>query len=120
MLIHLNKSKIFTVHPARRFAKEYCVPQTLWTEIWKRYILNAYDVSELCEYYLIKSKKEINGESMRRWIFMTYVYSKANDALKKGTAVVRSEFFGDQETLVLKELTKNIRFSKAISTKNIV
>ncbi len=39
MIIHLNKSKIFTVEPAKRFAKEFNVPDKVWLEIWLRYKL---------------------------------------------------------------------------------
>lgn len=122
MIIHLNKSKLFKVEPGVRFGREYNVDHKLWNEIWKRYkfLDYPYTTQELCEYFLIRTKREIKPESIRRWILMTEIYSKAQPVMKHGAQTVVSSFFNEYESDVIFELTRNMRFSQAKDSRNIV
>ena len=111
MIIHLNKSKLFTVEPAIRFGREFGVDNKIWLEIWLRYKLMDYNVSELCEYTHIKIGRRPSRKSIRRWIIRTELYSMARDVLKLGGTTVTSSYFGQYENEVIKELTRGMRFS---------
>ena len=94
MLIHLNKSKLFTEDPAIRFAKSYSLEEDTWKELWKRYKLMDYSVSDLCEYMKIKTGQEIIDMSMRRWLMRAEIYLRAKPFIEKGATTVTTEFFG--------------------------
>jgi len=111
MIIHLTKSELFTELPENRFSKEYLVAPQVWTEIWRRYALMEYSPKELCEYFQIKTGKKIAIKSMKRWIWRTEVYCRANHLMKSGVRVVVSEFFGEFEEPLMRELLKNLKSS---------
>jgi hypothetical protein len=120
MIIDLSKSKLFTVHPDDRFAREYQVPKGVWTELWKRYKLMGYDVPELCEYFLIKTKIRASHRNINRWIVRTELYNIGSPVLKMGATKVNSEIFGFFEEIVLYEFTKHLRFSGTKNSKAII
>lgn len=120
MLIHLTKSKLFTIAPEVRFAKEYQLPQELWRELWKRHSFHDYTLRDLCDYFEIKTRRKTSPQAMQRWLWRTYVYMKANGAMKKGCEVVSSDFFGTFEVDVIRETTKNIRSSVNASPKILI
>lgn len=117
MIIHLHKSTLFTQDPDVRFAKEYRLPKGLWTEMWKRYQLWSYQPSELQEYYYIKTGRHITISSISRWLWRSRIYSQVRPLMKKGVQTVVSDFFGDNEMLVVKELLKNIKTSVSNDSK---
>lgn len=111
MIIHLTKSKLFTIDPAIRFAKEYAVDQKLWNELWKRYGLLEYDTEGLCGYFQYKTGRKANTRSIRRWLIRTEIYCRAQHVIGMGVQVVDSAYFGKFEDDLLDELTKSMRFS---------
>lgn len=111
MIINISNSKLFTVDPAERFAKECGHSEELWREIWRRHKLLAYTIEELCDYYHIKTKKEVRPKSLQRWLWRTEIYHMAYPALKRGARTVVSDYFGEHEWDVIRELTKNLKSS---------
>lgn len=109
MIINLRKSKLFTTHPAQRFADEYQVSEKIWNEIWKRYSILDYSPAELCEYYYIKVGTPIDRQSISKWIFRTKVYMLTKDVMKEGVITVNSSFFGEMEQKVINEITRHLR-----------
>lgn len=120
MLIKLHESKLFTVDPAIRFAKEYDVEPKIWRQMWKRYCLQEYDMDGLCGYFFYKTGRRPNRESIKRWLIRTEIFSKANHVIRMGTRVVDSEYFGKHEQDLIKELTRNMLFSQAKDSRTIV
>lgn len=120
MLIHINKSKLFTVDPAIRFGKEFNVNHDVWKELWRRYKLLSYTVPELVEYLQIKTGRQTNNKTIKRWIVRTEIYGATKTARDKGATTVVSSYFNELEQEVLKELTKGMRFSGTKKPNNIV
>lgn len=120
MIIHLDKSKLFTVDPSIRFANEYGVSVKTWPEIWRRYKLLEYTVSELREYIHIYCGKKIQEKSICRWIFRQEVYLIAYQILKKGAITVSSEIFNKYEAEVIKELLKHMKNGDSKTAKSLL
>lgn len=116
MVIRLTKSKLFTEEPDIRFCKEYNLPKGFWTDMWRRYALLDYSLKDLCDFYEIKSGRTTTGQSMKRWINRTEVYCRAQDAIRKGAEVAMSEYFGEFEDFVIKEIVRQMRSS--VNDKN--
>lgn len=111
MIINLKKSELFTVHPDKRFSRKYEVKAGTWTDLWKRYKLLGYTFLEMRDLYRAKTGKDTDARTMKRWVFRTEVYSKANPLIEKGAESVVSSFFGEFEWALIEELTKNIKSS---------
>ena len=111
MIIKITQSDLFCVDPSIRFANEYKVDKELWKEIWRRYTILDYSIEEMMDYFELKAKRQISRKGMKRWILRTKVYSKTKPVLDKGCEAVTSEFFGDIEWFVLKEVLKNLKSS---------
>lgn len=109
MIINLSKSKLFTTHPAQRFADEYKVSEKIWNEIWKRHAVLDYSPKELCEFYYIKVGTPIDRQSMSKWLFRSRIYSMTRDVMKEGVKSVNSSFFGEMEEKVINEITRHLR-----------
>lgn len=120
MIIHLPKSDLFTIEPAKRFAKEYGVPEEVWIHIWLRHKIYDFTFNELHDYTLFKCKRQVSRKSLRRWILRTEVYSRARDVTKLGGTTVVSSYFGELEDFVLKELLKQMRFGGSKSSRTII
>jgi hypothetical protein len=120
MIIYITKSKLFTVDPAIRFAKEYNCDVKLWNEMWRRHTLLQYTNKELCEYFYLKTQRQPKPKSIRRWIVRTEIYCLANHALRMGARVVQSEYFRDFEKDVIKELVQNMRFNGKQSNRSLL
>jgi len=120
MIIDLLKSKLFTVEPAKRFAKEFNVSEDIWIKCWLKYKVLELSTEDLCEYIHIKTNRKPSKDSVRRWIARTEVYSRAREAFKLGASNVTSEFFGDYEDYVLSELLKGLKSSARHIPKSIV
>lgn len=120
MIIYLPKSDLFTVEPAKRFAKEYTVPEEVWLNIWIKHKIYDFEFKELYEYAIFKCGKTISKKSLRRWILRTEVYSRARDVTKLGGTTVTSSYFGELEGFVLKELLKQMRFSGSKNSRSII
>ena len=111
MIIAIQKSELFTVDPDIRFCRKYKVPQGTWRELWKRYKLLQYTNDELSEYFLIKTKRNISNQNIKRWLLRTEIYLRIEPIAKMGCEIVLSEYFGDLEWVVIEEITKNIKSS---------
>lgn len=120
MLIKLDKSKLFTIEPAIRFAKEFGVGEDIWIKCWLKYKVLGLSVPELCEYVHLKTGRKPSYNSINRWIVRTEIYSLAKEVTKQGVNTVRSEYFDIYEENVLKELVRNSNFSVKMENKNIV
>jgi hypothetical protein len=120
MIIHLTKSKLFNTDPDVRFSQEYELPLGIWKELWRRYKLMNYSTSELCEYYKIKTKKEINNRVINRWVRRSEIYMIARQFTNKGAETVVSSVFGDYEQEVLDELLKQMRWGGKGDSNSIV
>lgn len=120
MIIHLTKSELFTEPPEDRFAREYDLPPQVWTELWRRYMLLEYTYDELQEYFELKTKKKIGSKALRRWIWRTQVYCRANHVMRAGVEVVVSNFFGEYEERLIRELLKNVKNSVQAKPKILI
>lgn len=120
MIIKLLESKLFTVDPAVRFAKEYNVSPKLWNEIWKRYTLMQYDYDGICGYFQYKTGRKPNVKSFRRWILRTELYCRAQHIILMGVRVVDSSYFREFEQPLLLELTRSMRFSGEKNSRSIL
>lgn len=120
MIIHLTKSKLFTVDPSKRFAKEFNVPENVWSECWLKYKLYKFSREDLRNYVEYKIGRKPSSASIDRWVVRTEIYSIARKAFKMDARVVQSYFFGEYEQAVLKELLKNMRASVTKSSRSIV
>ena len=120
MIIYLLKSKLFTIDPAQRFAKEYDVKPKLWNEVWRRHTLLQYSNSELCEFIRIKTGRKPKNGSVKRWIIRTEIYCLANHAMRMGVRVVQSEYFGKFEQDVIDELTRNMKYMGKLDSRSLV
>lgn len=113
MIITIIKSKLFTIDPKHRFAKEYDCDPFIWEQLWRRYKLLEYDIDGLCGYFVIKTGKKPTPTSIRRWILRAELYHRAQFALQKGIQAVDSSFFGEFEDDVIKEATRHMKFGES-------
>lgn len=120
MIIYLLKSDLFTIEPAKRFAKEYQVSQDIWIQIWMKHKIYDFEFKELYEYAHFKLGRPIGKKALRRWILRTEIYSKAHDVVKVGGTTVVSSYFGSLEPVVLKELLRQMRYGVSKSSKSLV
>lgn len=120
MIIYLEKSKLFTVHPAVRFALIYKCHQNVWKEVWRRHKQNQYDLDGLCGYLYYKTDVKLDKDLMRRWMWRQEIYDRAHAVSKLGVRVVQSEFFAEYEEDVIDELTRSMRFREAVNSRSIV
>lgn len=109
MIIKIQESKVFTVNPAKRFADVYKISGDIYDELWRRYRMLEYSIPELCELFYIKVGRPINKMSMDRWMFRGRIYTRAQEAIKKGALGVDSSFFGDLEERLVNELFDHVR-----------
>lgn len=116
MIIKVRHSQLFTTDPAIRFADEYKVSVDIYKDLWKRYRILDYTISELCEVFYIKVGRPIKDRTMREWIFRGRVYSKVADKIKEGAEAINSEIFEELEQKVLNDL---FRHMKSGSTKSL-
>lgn len=119
MLIKLHASTLFTEDTAIRFAQQYQVSPKMWNEIWKRH-LDGYDSESLAGYFIYKSKKNIDIRSLRRWLILTEIYCQANMVMQMGVRVVKSEFFGEHEPFLLKEILRNMKASSTQDSRIVL
>ncbi len=120
MIVHLSSSDLFVVEPAKRFAKEYSVPEEVWIKIWLKHKVYDFEFNELHEYTEFKCKRQISRKSLRRWLLRTEVYSRARDVMKLGGTTVVSSYFGELEQFVLNELLKQMRFGVSKNSRSII
>lgn len=120
MIINITKSKIFTLSPDKRFSKEYALPQGVWIEIWKRYMLLAYSNEDLRDYLFIKYARNLQRSSMNRWLTRGKVYETCKPLIKKGVVHVNTEIFGNSEDFVIKELIKPLQNGASVKSKSII
>lgn len=119
MLIKLHTSTMFTVDTAVRFAQQYNCSKTLWNEIWKR-ALSGYDEYALAGYFMYKMNKRIKARVIKDWLIKTEIYCKANHVMLMGVRVVHSEYFGELEAYVLKEVLRNMKSSRTQESRIMV
>lgn len=120
MIIHLMKSRMFTVDPADRFAGEYGVSPKVWKEMWRRYKLLEYTPPELAAYFHFTVGSRISTKAVNRWILRTEIYCRSQVVTQKGVRVVKSEYFKEFEEEVIKEITKHLRSGDAQSSRILV
>lgn len=120
MIIHLKGSIIFTTEPAKRFAREYNVPEEAWLSIWIRHKIYDFEFDELVDYAEFKCGKPIHRNTIRRWIKLTEVFSRSYDVLKKGGTTVVSSYFGDLEEFVVRELLRQLKSSNTKTSRSII
>lgn len=120
MIIHLKKSALFTIHPGKRFAKEYNTPEGLWEEMYRRHKILEYTIEDLCDFYNVKTNKTLTTQAINRWIWRSKVFEKADSVMQRGVETVVSDFFGDFEYEVIKELLKNIKTSATQKSRTVI
>lgn len=120
MIINLKKSKIFTLDPSIRFAKEYGLSKEVWGEIWRRYKLLEYSNGDIRDYIFLKYARNLNFTSMRRWIQRGEVYMVAKPLLDKGIVHVNSVIFKDYEEYVMNELVKPLKNGATSKAESIL
>ena len=120
MLINLLSSKLFTVEPAKRFAKEFNVPEAVWIRCWLKYRVLDLSTQELCDYIHITTGRKPSKDSVKRWVARTVLYERAREAFKMGASNVTSEFFTDYKDYVESELLRNLKSSARHIPKSIV
>lgn len=109
MLIKLYSARILSQDPTKRFAKRHNVDEGIWLELWKRYKILDYSVDEMSEYFTLKTKKILKPRQIRRWIFLSEVYTLTKPAREKGARVISTEMFGPLEEKVVLEITRGMR-----------
>lgn len=109
MILNIRKSKIFTVDPAMRFAKEYGLPREVWNEIWRRYKHLEYSNGDIRDYLFLKYARSISYPAMGRWITRGEVYLITKPLIEKGVVHVNSVIFKDYEEYVMNELVKPLK-----------
>lgn len=119
MIILIRKSELFTSDPDKRFSRRYKTKQGIWKEMWRRHTILAYSLTDMSDYCELKTGIRLPNQSLKRWIHRTKVYVLTKPILDKGCESVNSSFFGDLETFVLKELTKNLPSSVRKNTKTL-
>ena len=120
MLVKLRNSRLFDTDPTRRFAAQYGVGEDIWLELWKRHKVLEYSVSEMAEYFRIKTGKIVQPRQVSRWIFLTEVFVLTKPARDKGARVINTEMFGKLEKKVIAEVTRGMRESGAKRSHIIV
>ena len=115
MLIKIKHSQLFSTDPCKRFSKEYNVPETMWIELWKRHKLLDYTISDLVDYFNIKTGRRIKRRNVERWLFLGEIYVVTKPARDKGAEVISTEIFGVLEGRVIEEITRHL---KSGSTKD--
>lgn len=111
MIILIKKSELFTLDPDIRFARSNHVDIGLWKEMWRRHKLLGYTFREMSELFELKTKRPISRQNVKRWVLRTEIYSKSKPIIDKGCESVNSEYFGQMEWFVIKELVKNLNSS---------
>lgn len=120
MIIDLRKSKLFTDDPAKRFSKTNAVKPKLFEDLMYRYSLQGYTVPDLCIYFHIKVGVPISQRKMHEWIFRHKIYLRAQDALKIGSYIVNTNFFGDLEDRLSRKLTEHMRYRETRNIKTLI
>ncbi len=120
MIIDITRSKIFKVEPSLRFSREYGLPQDVWKEVWRRYKFLDYSNGDLRDYIFIKYARNLNFNSMKRWIYRGEVYMISSPLVKKGVIHVNSAIFGDYEEYVMNELTKPLKNGATNKSESII
>lgn len=120
MIIHLTKSKLFTVDPAKRFGKEFGVSDTVWRDCWLKYKLYHLTIPEFVEYVHFKAGCKLSIRAMRRWIVRTEIFSLAKKAFQMEATVVQSYFFEEYEGYVTEEILRNMRNGASKNSRSIV
>jgi len=120
MIIDLTKSKIFTLDPSTRFAKEYGLPKEVWAEVWRRYKLLEYSNGDIRDYLFVKYARNLAFNSMKRWIYRGEVYMIAKPLITKGVVHVNSVIFGDYEEYVMNELVKPLKNGATSKSESII
>jgi len=119
MIILIQKSELFKVDPDVRFAREYSVDKGLWKEMWRRHKLLEYSIKDICDYYEVKTKRQISRQNIKRWVLRTEIYSRVKPVADMGCESLNSNYFGDLEWFVIKELLKNIKTSVKGNVKTL-
>lgn len=120
MIIHITKSKLFTLDPAIRFSNRYRVKKKVFHELYRRYGLEQYDMDGLCGYFQYKTGRKPDKDVIKLWLMKTEIYGKAQHALRMGVRVVDSQFFGEYEEFVIKETTRHLRNGEAQNNRTLV
>ena len=120
MIINITKSKIFTVEPSLRFSKEYGLPNSVWSEIWRRYKWLEYSNGDLRDYLFLKYARNISYPGIARWIARGEVYLIASPLIKKGVVHVNSQIFKENEDFVMNELIKPLRNGATSKADSII
>lgn len=123
MIIHIQKSTLFTVEPDIRFAREHGIDRGIWAEMWRRYKLLGYDLKDICDLYEVRTGRKTTQsgrENISRWIWRSEVYAMVRPLLKVGAQTVVSSFFKQYEEKVVKELTRNLKSSAGKKSRIIV
>jgi len=120
MIIDITKSKIFTLDPATRFAKEYGLPKEVWAEVWRRYKLLEYSNGDIRDYVFLKYARNLGHPAMSRWIYRGEIYMIAKPLLEKGVVHVNSVIFGKYEEYVMNELVKPLKNGATTQAKSII
>ena len=119
MIIYLDKSILFTKDPDIRFAIEYGIPLGNWKLLWQRHKLMEYSVREMQELLRINTGLKLSKKNIKRWIWRSEIYSMTLPLINKGTQCVVSDFFGEKEYKIIKELTKNLSSSVHKNTSTL-
>lgn len=120
MIIDLSQSKLFTIDPDIRFAKEYLLPPGTWKELWRRYKLLDYTNGDLRDYLFVKHARNLSFNSMNRWIIRSEIFMLSRPILEKGARMVNSGIFLEYEQYILDELVKTLRFNEGRESKAII
>lgn len=83
----------FTIKPTLRFSETMDVHKDLWDDMWNRYKNLKYSKWDLVEWFFIRTKKQINERTIRRWIVRQELYDDARIAVKSGAKTVSIEYF---------------------------
>lgn len=120
MIIRLDKSKLFTVAPEKRFAKEFNVSETVWRDCWVKYKALQLTVPELRSYIEIRTGRKPSSMSVKRWIDRSEIYVLSNVAKKNGASVVVASYFREYEDVVVNELVRHLKSGVTREVRSLV
>ncbi len=120
MIINLTKSKIFTIEPSLRFAKEYGLSKDVWNEVWRRYKILDYSNGDIRDYLFLKYARNVGFDSMRRWLSRGEIYIITKPLIEKGVVHVNSAIFGKYEEYVMNELIKPLKNGASKKAESII
>lgn len=97
MLYISLEHQLFTEDPYAAFSSRFNCSDKAWRDAYhNRHLWYGYEVDMVQEWLRLKHKVDIKERALRKWMFRTEVFLKAQRAREKGVKTVSEDFFGDK------------------------